>query len=433
MQNYRSFQDWAVPTGIIHTQSMISLTFHASEPTMPRVPPMPPMPPTPAIARDAEVVMAGLSEPPFSADLCDRDRIAGRFLFRYPEEQLRHYAELRGRSELGRIFHVANGLHEHIDAMVILGSSQCGLGVRALMQACCDPYHNELSRADRGSKPRVYFAGDGYDNDATASLIDRLRANGKESTPPETRFAILAILDQDSGPVIAALPHFIHALQIQLGDQGAKWLPRLTIPIVNEMDRTDGTFDEVLASLRAQFCFTIPRSLSGPRTIFSPAALLPAAFLGLDCMKLLEGAASINEDFLAPDPNDSLVLRYRRTWERMADQCGRGLSPIRVWEKSLQAAADWVATLRRKRNSSCDEGGVPVRWTVRSQRTDRLLVHENPEISYASKLHDDIQRNTASLLAKGLPAIELSLPEIDTHVLGQLFQLMMIMESIAED
>ena len=61
---------------------------------------------------------------------------------------------------------MANGIHHEIDAVAVLGIGGSYMGARALMEACCDPYHNELTRAERGSKPRMYFEGNNVDNDA---------------------------------------------------------------------------------------------------------------------------------------------------------------------------------------------------------------------------------------------------------------------------
>ena len=55
-------------------------------------------------------------------------------------------------------------------------------GARALMEACCHPYHNELNRASRGSVPRMYFEGNNVDNDAAQGLLDLLPAHGPLSS-----------------------------------------------------------------------------------------------------------------------------------------------------------------------------------------------------------------------------------------------------------
>ena len=113
--------------------------------------------------------------------------------FWLPEEQLAAYEQDRQGSELARIFRVANGMHDEIDAVVVLGIGGSYMGARAMMQACCDPYHNELSRGARGSKPRLYFEGNNVDNDASAALLSRLAAGGYGDSHAEQRFAVVVI------------------------------------------------------------------------------------------------------------------------------------------------------------------------------------------------------------------------------------------------
>ncbi len=50
------------------------------------------------------------------------------------------------------------------------------MGARALVDTCCQPYWNELSRAQRGSRPRIYFEGNNVDNDASQGLLHLLGA-----------------------------------------------------------------------------------------------------------------------------------------------------------------------------------------------------------------------------------------------------------------
>ncbi|HBJ35831.1 MAG TPA: glucose-6-phosphate isomerase, partial [Planctomycetaceae bacterium] len=84
----------------------------------------------------------------------DKQPLDARFYW-LPQEMLDDYTKQREASELGRIFKVANSLVKDIDAVVVLGIGGSYMGARAMMDACCNPYHNELRRAGRGSKPRM--------------------------------------------------------------------------------------------------------------------------------------------------------------------------------------------------------------------------------------------------------------------------------------
>ena len=136
----------------------------------------------------------------------EKQPLDARF-FWLPEQQLAAYESDRQGSELGRIFRVANGMHDEIDAVVVLGIGGSYMGARAMMEACCDPYHNELSRGARGSKPRLYFEGNNVDNDASAALLCRLAAGGYGDSEAEKRFAIV-VISKSGGTMEAAVEHF---------------------------------------------------------------------------------------------------------------------------------------------------------------------------------------------------------------------------------
>ena len=67
---------------------------------------------------------------------------------------------------------------------MVLGIGGSYMGARALMDACCEPYFKELSRGDRGGRPRMYFEGNNVDNDASQGLL-RLLGGGRVATSVE--------------------------------------------------------------------------------------------------------------------------------------------------------------------------------------------------------------------------------------------------------
>ncbi len=148
--------------------------------------------------------------------------------FWLPEEQLAAYEAEREQSELGRIFKVANGMHDEIDAVVVLGIGGSYMGARAMMEACCDPYHNELTRGNRGSKPRMYFEGNNVDNDASAALLHRLAQGGYGDSPAEKRTAIVVI--SKSGGTMETAVAFRQFL-VCFGNNAARRRPRNSLDV----------------------------------------------------------------------------------------------------------------------------------------------------------------------------------------------------------
>lgn len=378
--------------------------------------------------------------------------------FWLPEQQLAAYESDRAESELGHIFRVANGIHNEIDAVAVLGIGGSYMGARAMMEACCDPYHNELTRAARGSKPRMYFEGNNVDNDASCALLHRLKAGGYGATEAEQRFAIV-VISKSGGTMETAVAfrQFLTALEASLGDQAAHQLGRLVIPVTG----AQGKLHDLASTLGCEHVFSVPEGVGGRFSVLSSVGLMPAAMLGLDCMKLLEGAVAMNEHFKTADYGDNVVLQYVAVNHLLAQHRNKSTRVMSVWSKALEAVGFWYDQLLAESNGKQGLGVTPLTTVntrdlhsrhqqhqqgrndkvfnnviVENYRTDPLPVGHSkrnqdelndlsgralPEIMAAA-----IKGTNEALHEDGRPTTDLILPRIDTHVLGQLFQMLMI-------
>ena len=89
-----------------------------------------------------------------------------------PQKTLDGFRRKGDASELGRVLRLAQRLKENTDRVVVLGIGGSYLGAKALFDALCHTYHNELPGKMRMGKPRVYFEGNNVDNDALADLLE---------------------------------------------------------------------------------------------------------------------------------------------------------------------------------------------------------------------------------------------------------------------
>ncbi|TWU50952.1 Glucose-6-phosphate isomerase [Rubripirellula tenax] len=362
--------------------------------------------------------------------------------FRWPENQFSAYLADRTDSELGRVFKVANGLHDHIDAVVVIGTGDVTLGVKAMRDACSDPYHNELSRAARGSKPRMYFAGDRFDNDATASLIHRITEGGYGDSPAEKRWAIVVIDPVGQTPETAvALRQFVSVLERSLGGEADAWLPRLLIPITSANSR----LDRLAAEIGCQQVFSVPPELGNLSDdlfrVLSPVGLLPAAMLGLDCVKLLEGAAAINDHFIATDYADNLVLKQVAVEHVISKHRGHPTAETNVWVDALKTAARWRDRLNQATTPS--HGKLINHITVDQDRQDRLVVGKSRrDQDHLNAIGDQtlttLNRNAIQAANDQPkdgrhPTTQTIFPTVDTFVLGQWFQMSMIARALRHE
>ena len=395
-----------------------------------------------------------------SGDIPENKRPLDARFFWLPEQQLADYEMDRSGSELGRIFEVANGIHHEIDAVAVLGIGGSYMGARALMEACCDPYHNELTRAERGSKPRMYFEGNNVDNDASNALLHRLRCGGYGSTESEKRFAVV-VISKSGGTMETAVAfrQFLAALEDSLPDENAveAGLGRLVIPVTG----SSGKLHELASALGCQQIFNVPDGVGGRFSILSPVGLLPAALLGLDCMKLLEGAVAMNEHFKNAPYEENVVLQYVAVNHLLATHRNKSIRVMSVWNKALEAVGLWHDQLLAESNGKEGLGVTPLttvntrdlhsrhqqhqqglndkvfnNMRVDSYRTDPLPVGSS--VRNQDSLNDLADRTLPEIMAAaikgtndalhgdGRPTTDILLPCIDTHVLGQLFQMLMI-------
>ncbi len=106
------------------------------------------------------------------------------------------------------------------------------MGARALVDTCCQPYWNELSRAQRGSRPRIYFEGNNVDNDASQGLLHLLGADTQRVAQNVDDRWGLVVISKSGGTLetAAAFRQFLAALETSCSGDRAK-MAELTIPV----------------------------------------------------------------------------------------------------------------------------------------------------------------------------------------------------------
>lgn len=258
---------------------------------------------------------------------------------RLPERLLEEYQAKRGESELGEILAAANRLSEQIDRFVLLGIGGSYMGARALFEACCHPYHNEISRGERAGRPRIYFDGNNVDNDATCGLLDVF--GDRPATGVDDRWGI-AVVSKSGGTLETAVAfrQYLAALRSACGGD-AKKLSQLVVPVTGQ----SGRLFDLSAALGCPDVFHIPDGVGGRFSIFTAVGLLPAALLGIDIVKLLEGAAAMNERFRNAAPGENPVLDYVGVCHLMEQQRGADIRILSTWGKGLESAGLWYDQL----------------------------------------------------------------------------------------
>ena len=377
---------------------------------------------------------------------------AGFYLM--PERILEAYNQDRAGSELGRILQTASRLRETVDRVVVLGIGGSYMGARALMEACCHPYHNQLNRAQRGGRPGIYFEGNNVDNDSMQGLLELLRA-GDWSQGVEQRWAII-VISKSGGTLETAVAFrtFLNALQQAAGPSE---LPNYVVPITG----TSGKLFDLAGAIGCPELFHVPDGVGGRFSVLSPVGLLPAAVMGLDVVRLLEGAAAMNEHFRTAAPADNLVLNYTAVGNLADEKLGMNLRVLSAWANSLEATGLWYDQLLAESLGKAERGATPLtvvntrdlhsraqqhqegcrdklitNLIVRNWRCDPVAVTSNandqdrlnaiagktvPEIMTAA-----VTGTNQAYREVGRPTADLSLPAVDEATIGQLMQMLML-------
>ena len=373
-----------------------------------------------------------------------------------PDRLLADYRAQRERSELGRILATAKRISEQVDRLVVLGIGGSYMGARALFESCCHPYHNELSRGDRGGRPRVSFEGNNVDNDASQGLLDVL---GRErvATGVEDRWAI-AVISKSGGTLetAAAFRQFLAALRQSCGRDPAK-LAQLVVPVTG----ASGKLFDLSKALGCPEVFDIPDGVGGRFSIFTAVGLLPAAVLGLDIVALLNGAAAMNTRFKSAPQGENPVLDYVAVCHLMEQLNGATIRVLSTWSKGLEAAGLWYDQLLSESLGKAGQGATPITVVntrdlhsrgqqhqegrrdklitnviVDNVRRDRLAIgrsdlDQDQLNSLAAKTLPDvmaaaIQGTNQAYAEDARPTADLHLPRLDEHAMGQFFQMMML-------
>lgn len=373
-----------------------------------------------------------------------------------PEKILAEYQADQRNSELGRILTTARRLQDAVDRVVVLGIGGSYMGARALMDACCDPYFNELTRGQRGSRPRMYFEGNNVDNDASQGLL-HLLGGGRPAERIEDRWAIVVI--SKSGTTLetaVALRQFLAALRQSLGGDAEK-LAQLVVPVTG----TSGKLFDLVQALGCRETFRVPDGVGGRFSVLSAVGLLPAAILGLNVVALLEGAVAMNRHFRTAPPGENAVLDYVGVGYLLEQECGATIRVLNVWSKALESVGLWYDQLLAESLGKNGRGATPL-TTVNTRdlhsraqqhqqgRSDKLFTNLIVDRWRCDPLpvgHSDLDQDALNDLAgktlpdimaaaiqgtneayrsDGRPTADLHLPQVNEFYLGQLFQMLML-------
>jgi hypothetical protein len=244
-----------------------------------------------------------------------------------PEVLLEEYSQKRKTSRISQVFSQANDLQSNVDRVIFIGTSDSHLIIRTFLQACCDPYWNELTRGERGSKPRIYLAGDSLDTDAAQGLLSLVCRDRPSNQNEPFGWGVVSLKSCDANENQSiAEKHFQHQLR-RSGNEAfyCECFPNTSPGNVSQDP-----------SARSP----IPSALLA----FSPLGLLPAAILGINIMELLAGAYATTKLFTSTSGISNPILRWV-AWNLAAEN-----RTVALWNQSLVAGSQWISQLANRLN-----------------------------------------------------------------------------------
>lgn len=214
----------------------------------------------------------------------------------------------------------------NFDAFVVLGIGGSALGPIAVFQALKHLYYNELPGEKRNG-PRFYVL-DNVDPERMNALFDIIDVENtvfnvitKSGATSETMSQYLIIND---------------LLKKRLGDEANKH-------IIATTSSSKGSLIG-LAKEQGYDTFYIPEGVGGRFSELCPVGLLPAAVVGIDIAKMLEGAKYMDQLCRTPNVYSNPAL-MSALLQYLSMKKGKNISVMMPYADSLKYIADWYCQL----------------------------------------------------------------------------------------
>ncbi|MFM9010223.1 MAG: glucose-6-phosphate isomerase [Planctomycetota bacterium] len=378
-----------------------------------------------------------------------------------PDRLLADYAANRPESELFAILRTARRVREAVDRVIVLGIGGSFMGTRALFEACCHPFHNELPRGERGGRPRLSFEGFNMDNDSAQGLLDLVAPNGRSRGDDLLdRWGVVVVSKSGGTLETAVATRLLLAALLDAVGGDVQRLAEVVVPITGKT----GRLAELARAIGCPETFDIPDGVGGRFSVLTAVGLLPASIVGVDVVRLLEGAAAMNRRFRESPVAENPVLRYVGVCHLAEADGGATIRVLSSWSNRLEAVGLWYDQLLSESLGKAEKGATPLtavttrdlhsrgqqhqdgrrdklitNLVVGEPRRDRIVLPPlGPYAANQDKLDDRVGKTWPEMLAAAVagtneayagakrPTADILLPRIDEHVIGQLLQMLML-------
>jgi len=204
--------------------------------------------------------------------------------------------------------------------LILVGIGGSSLGIETLCNALLPFGYNGMSFPQRGAFPRIWVA-DNVDPSKISAIIDECEA--------EDTFVCVVTKSGSTVETVANFSIITEWLKDKVKD--------IKKHICTITDEKNGSLRKITDS-EGYKSFVVPENVGGRFSVLSPVGLLPAALLGMDIDKLLEGAGSINKDKYEKVITLSSIYMY------FMDK-GKNINVLMPYSSRLSSFADWYCQL----------------------------------------------------------------------------------------
>jgi glucose-6-phosphate isomerase len=353
-----------------------------------------------------------------------------------PQRLLAEYHGQRKTSLLGKILDRAKAFREVVDRVIVVGPPHLIAAAQSLLAACGHPHHNDLTRGQRGGRPRIYFAPAMPDNDALQSLVEIL-PHGRLLHTVDDRWGILALADAHDSNELSSDGHLLTGLFSLLWD---KLQTTATANNETELAAVVAPQESSLRELAEQIGLapiTNDEPSCEPKlplcAFFDPGVLIAASVMGLDVVKLLEGATAMWERFVTAPPGNNPALDMAGLRCLMAQRLN--VHGFRI-EPTVSALVSLAQNLQHPRGTN----DLLVQWIPETVRHDRLSValpgaddgdrKNRKDFLLTDLTAQHLQAIRDNRYAAGKYTVTVKLSAVDEASVGQLIQLHAIAASL---
>lgn len=251
---------------------------------------------------------------------------------------------------------------------VVLGIGGSALGPIAVFQALKHLHYNDLPK-DRRNGPKFYVE-DNVDPERMEALFDVIDVE-------KTMFNVIT----KSGATSETMSQYLVVMQKlkeKLGENASKH-------IIATTDHAKGNLIRI-AKAEGFKTYYIPDGVGGRFSELCPVGLLPAAVLGIDIARMLEGAKAMDQACAKEDMHSNPAL-MAAALSYLSMQKGKNVSVMMPYADSLKYMADWYCQLWgeslgksvNKRGEEVFVGQTPVKALgVTDQHSQVQLYTEGP-------------------------------------------------------